>query len=247
MHFLNKGPFFKNIAEIFFGGIEMRHGFLSLIAATGMVGLMAIAANAGGMTALSNSSLANVSAKGISINQNSGINLSGNAGSHATGIVIANSSGSAVNDQVNLNAQLRVRHFALRQWNNGTAFNDIQVSTAPTNTGSGGAWNNARTNNNGHHGRHSLFNGGHHGWSWSHLIGNKYYYSKYNSSKTSNSNVNLSGSAQHGATGFVIANMASSAVNNQLNVNVQKTARYFNLKQWNNGTAINNVSAYGSY
>ena len=200
----------------------MRHGFLSLIAATGMVGLMAIAANAGGLTPLSDSSLATVSAKGIYINQSSSINLSGNAGSHATGIVIANASGSAVNDQINLNAQLRVRHFWLRQHNTGNSTNDIQRSNFPTYaTVTGYEFENDEL-------EFDYSNGG------------------YSSNKTSNSSVTLSGNAQAYAGGFVIANMASSAVNNQLNVNAQSMVRHFNLVQWNNGTATNNVSAYNN-
>ena len=207
----------------------MRHGFLSLIAATGMVGLMAIAANAGGLTPLSDSSLATVSAKGIYINQSSSINLSGTAGSHATGIVIANASGSAVNDQVNLNAQLRVRHFWLRQNNNGTALNDIQVSLAPTAFGYGSS--SSGSGSGYHHHNHSFYR-------------SSYHYFNYGSSKTSKSSVKLSGNAQEGATGFVIANMASSAVNNQLNVNVQRSVNHFSLAQNNYGLAVNNRSVY---
>ena len=203
----------------------MKKRLFSLVAAAGLVGLVA-SAQAGGLTPLSNSSLASVSAQGVNINQTSVVDLSDNAQQMASGFVIANMAGTAANDQVNANVQcsLKTSRFAPYQENNGVAINDVQMAFLPTtNSMTSGSkyagfeyFNIKRKSNSCGSSKCSLaYLGAEAGSEWMNT------YKAYRSNKKSTSRVDLAGNAQQNAAGFVVANMSSSAANNQVNLNAQ--------------------------
>lgn len=203
----------------------MKKRLFSLVAAAGFIGLVATA-QAGGLTPMSNSSLASVSAQGVNINQTSVVDLSGNAQENAAGFVIANMAGTAANDQINVNAQCSIETsmFAPHQENNGLAVNDVQLALFPTK--------NYKVS--GHEAASYDYSGmaktkcckcspteitKTYKANWDNT------YVEYRSNKTSVSRVDLAGNAQRGASGLVIANMSSSAANNQVNLNAQGTIK----------------------
>ena len=202
----------------------MKKRLFSLVAAAGLLGLVA-SAQAGGLTPMSNSSLASVSAQGVNINQTSVVDLSDNSQQSAAGFVIANMAGTAANDQVNANVQCSIEtsRFAPYQENNGVAINDVQMAFLPTTNSmtsgskyAGFEYFNIKRKSNSCGSKCSFEEAmGEYGSSWHNT------YQAYRSNKKSTSRVDLSGNAQQNAAGFVVANMSSSAANNQVNLNAQ--------------------------
>jgi hypothetical protein len=224
----------------------MRHKFLSLIAATCMVGLMAVSSQA--LEPVSNTTLSSISAKGVDVNNYSYVSLSGSQ-NWASGIVIADLSSSAVNNQANYASYARY----LLQVNSGKAINKVEASGSTTQNSSV-SLNNSEAYASGlmivnasSSAANNQLN-----VSWNSGLASQLNFGKAINiisgegkscgSGCQKSNVNtasgvvLTNGSENNTSGLMIANMSSSAANTQLNVSYGAPC---GLPQINTGTAVN--------
>jgi len=225
----------------------MRHKFLSLIAATCMVGLMAVSSQA--LEPVSNTTLSSISAKGVNVNNYSYVSLSGSQNG-ASGIVIADLSSSAVNNQANYASYARY----LLQVNSGKAINKVEASGSTTQNSSV-SLNNSEAYASGlmivnasssaaNNQLNVAWNSGlaaqlNFGKAINIISGEGKSCSegcKTKGNVNTTSGVALTYGSENNTSGLMIANMSSSAANTQLNVSYGAPC---GLPQINTGTAVN--------
>jgi len=214
----------------------MRHKFLSLVAATCMVGLMAVSSQA--LEPVSSATLSSISAKGVDVNNYSSVNLSDSQNS-AYGIVIADLSSSAVNNQANIATYGK----NLTQGNAGTATNTVESKGSVTQN-SGVYLSNSEQHTSGimiaNTSSSAVNNQANVAWNFANPLDQVNSGTATNTvtgteSVTQNSGVNLTNGSEAFAAGLMIVNASASAANNQLNL----VGNSLDVSQLNWGIASN--------
>ena len=214
----------------------MRHKFLSLVAATCMVGLMAVSSQA--LEPVSSATLSSISAKGVDVNNYSYVSLS-DSQNWAYGIVIADLSSSAVNNQANIATYGK----NLTQGNTGTATNTVESKGSVTQN-SGVYLSNSEQHTSGimitNTSSSAVNNQANVAWNFANPLDQVNSGTATNTvtgteSVTQNSGVNLTNGSEAFAAGLMIVNASASAANNQLNL----VGNSLDVSQLNWGIASN--------
>jgi hypothetical protein len=213
-----------------------------------MVGLMAVSSQA--LEPVSNTTLSSISAKGVDVNNYSYVSLSGSQNS-ASGIVIADLSSSAVNNQANTASYATY----LLQVNRGKAINKVEASVSATQnssvslSGSEAYASGLMIVNASSSAANNQLN-----IAWGSDLAAQLNFGKAiniisgegdgckSASVNTASGVALANGSENNTSGLMIANMSSSAANTQLNVSYGSSNSL--LPQINTGTAVNVIRGF---